>query len=129
MLRYLVPVLILGMGFCGCEKDEGERKRIVYAANILRNMAKMVVLAEDSSGGHAPTSLPELVDWMALHVSKEVAYIDYARKSVKDPWGNEVILVSRDGKLLAIGSAGPDRKWESGKGDDILVKIEEFKPK
>jgi hypothetical protein len=93
----------------------------------LRAVATAIVLREANSAEPPPTSLAELVEWIASNVSKEEPYIDYDKKSIRDAWRSEIVLVVEDGALVGVGSAGPNRTWENGRGDDIVVKLEEVK--
>jgi len=92
----------------------------------LHCVCKHICLAEHNTEEPPPLKLPELVDWLAKHAA-EGPYIDYKRKTIRDVWGNPVVVVSESGKLTGLGSAGPDGNWQNGAGDDIVVTLEEVK--
>ena len=46
---------------------------------------------------------------------------------IYDRWGEPVVLVVEGGRLVGLGSAGADRTWRNGKGDDIVFKVEDFR--
>jgi hypothetical protein len=60
------------------------------------------------------------VGWLAAGGMDSESYIDYEARSIRDVWGNELVLVSEGGELVGIGSCGPDGIWHSGSGDDIV---------
>lgn len=46
-----------------------------------------------------------------------------------DPWGRPLELITRDGRLIQLGSRGPDGQWAVGAGDDVLgPEIQPFAP-
>ena len=44
-----------------------------------------------------------------------------------DRWGEEISPVVEDGRLIGLGSAGPDRIWRDGRGDDIIVVLDDVR--
>ena len=71
----------------------------------------------------------KLSTWRSIdRTLKEIARVDGHKVNssdkqchLQDHWGNEIYyLVSEDG-IIACMSAGPNKKWELGKGDDLVV--------
>ena len=118
---------LLCVAMVGCaHPDTGGHAR-ARSRNILVSVCKIIWVAETETNSPPPTGLQELVQWLEQHSYKDEPYVDYAGRTIRDTWGNPIVLLSQDGKLAAVGSAGPNRVWEGGKGDDILVKLEEVR--
>lgn len=127
MIRYATAVSLVVAFLCGCRRDRTETRRIVDAKNLLLAVAKLIMVAESLSEKGPPQSLPELVEWIASNASGEESYIDYHNKSIRDPWDSEIVLVSQDETLVAIGSPGPNGRWQNGESDDIVLKLEDVR--
>jgi len=65
-----------------------------------------------------------LVPWLEKH-GGHWSMIDSADKTIKDRWGNPIIVVSQDGKFVGVCSPGQNGVWEGGRGDDIFVRLED----
>jgi len=90
----------------------------------------MIIALEQDSPTEPPLSPSELVDWFAANYPEagpEERYIDFHKKIIRDAWGNPIVLLAEDGKLAALASRGVNQKWESGKGDDITVTLQEVR--
>jgi len=73
------------------------------------------------------TTVPELADWLEEKGEKYLDNVDYEKKTIQDPWGNEIVVLSKDGIFTGVGSAGPNGKWEQGYNDDIEVTLEKLR--
>ena len=111
----------------GCAQLDISGHARARSKTILVSICKLIWMAETETNSPPPTGLQELVQWLEPHSYKNEPYIDYAGRNIRDTWHNPIVLISQDGKLVAVGSAGPNRAWEGGKGDDILVKLEEVR--
>jgi hypothetical protein len=95
--------------------------------NHLASICRLIPLFEETSKQPAPVTMPEFVDWLGA-CTKQLD-VDYEGRTIRDYWGRPAVLIVRDGKLDALGSAGPNGRWEEGKGDDILARVEDVNKK
>lgn len=114
----------------GCNSDRDQMERRAKTMNILSQATELVRLTEMNSGDEAPTSMPELVEWIEKRIDlyPTFTFIDTKTKTMTDAWGSPLVLVCRDGKLAGIGSCGADRKWNGGEGDDLVRFLPPRKP-
>jgi hypothetical protein len=51
---------------------------------------------------------------------------EYAKdiRNRRDRWGNDILYFEEDGRIVRIGSPGPDGSWDGGTGDDILIDVD-----
>lgn len=90
--------------------------------NRLTGLCKLIAIAT-TDGGDPPTAMPDLVTWLEAHASRDEKLINYSGKMAVDAWGNPVVLLTLEGALYAIGSCGPNARWDGGSGDDIVAKV------
>ena len=96
----------------------------VYCLTHVCESVLMISEREDLFGP-PPTSLPSLVGW--LQKGGGAASLVH-NGTIRDGWGNDIVLlVTPAGKLWAVGSAGSDKTWEGGRGDDLVFSLEEVK--
>jgi hypothetical protein len=76
---------------------------------------------ESDYGEPAPSDPAKLVQWMKMHMGGEPLYTKNG--ILLDPWDHPVVVLTSDGKVTGLGSAGPDGVWQGGTGDDIVVKL------
>lgn len=117
--------------FWGCRDEETDRK-----LSELRGTAKMetrlvclsghISLLSLEEDEEPPTKMGALVEWLrpAFKKGGDCDLLDEKAKVLRDVWGQELKLVLRDGRLSAIGSKGPNGRWEKGKGDDIVQELD-----
>ena len=135
-MKISVPFFIVLL-FAGCSpSDNPDHGRATRTRQRLHYICKMIPLAEaeaaeakleDASKTTPPITLKELVQWLEQNTllwRADRRIIDIKKKTIRDAWGREIILIAYDGKLAALGSKGPDGKWDAGKKDDIVVYLE-----
>jgi len=132
MTKHQINLLLLPLVACcfavsGCRQPDTEGHARVRTKNVLISVCKLVELGESITNEPPPTTLPSLVTWLWKYVSKDEPYINYREKTIKDAWGSVIVIVSQNGKFIGVGSPGPNRTWQDGAGDDILVKLEDVK--
>ena len=110
-------------GLSGYRQPAPSAHLTAQSMNTLIYTCKLVNLGGFETKEPAPILLPELVDWLKRHASADEPYIDYRQKTIEDAWGNQVVIVSTDGRFVGIGSPGPDGIWQGGSGDDMIVKV------
>ena len=104
------------------------RKQIVYE---LWRWADAISVNIAHTETEPQSSSRELLEWL---FASESPFSDLANDSpyarvcprsgrILDHLGNPVVLISRAGRLVALGSSGPDGKWEGGKGDDVIAEV------
>ena len=134
----LVAMVTLGcVTVSGCRgRDTADYARAHLGSQsweILYSVCVRVQTAESFKEEHEeppPVKLPELVEWLVKHYAFDdhaIRYIDYQQKTIKDAWGNQIVVVSRADKFVGVGSPGPDGNWQDGAGDDIIVTLEDVK--
>ncbi len=96
------------------------------AVNNLRDICIFVNSVEYISKEPAPTSLTLLVTWLEKKILVKESFIDYEGKTIKDIWGNTIIIMSQQDRFIGVGSAGPNGKWEGGQGDDLTYLLSEL---
>lgn len=111
----------------GCRSANPNGEAIVKTKNILSSVCLLVQLGEDNAKEEPPIKLPDLVIWIKNNVSDDESYINYTDKTIKDTWGNKIVILSHDGKFIGVASAGPNGIWENNSGDDITLTMDEFK--
>ena len=111
----------------GCRQPDPEGHARAKSKTILVSICKLVYMAESNTDQPPPTTLPSLVTWLEEHASKDEPYINYQQKTIKDTWGNVIVVVSQNDRFVGVGSPGPNRTWQNGTEDDLLVKLEEVK--
>ena len=111
----------------GCRQARLQAHMQGKSQTTLYNVCTLVDLVESESKEPAPVELPELVDWLSKHGGGEESYIDYRQGTIRDAWGHSLVVIAESGKFVGLGSPGPDGRWENGKGDDIIVTLEEVK--
>ena len=128
--RLLLCVLLLIVLLQGCRKRGHPAEH--YAVERLHECWNVISTAEYGSGGERPPLImPELFDWLDEHMGLTkfndiYEYIDVERRTILDNWGEPIILIVEDGKLVALGSKGPDRKWQGGSNDDVVYSRAEW---
>ena len=83
------------------------------------------VAFSESLGKVCPTTAKELVHLLTEEDPKfaKEPFVDAEKGQLKDAWGNEIIMVFEEGRILKFVSGGPDGKWDGGKGDDMVAEI------
>ena len=110
-------------------QDPGTTEAVVGTANFLRHLCASIARHEELLNGPAPTSMPDLVKWLCESdvVRSRPGELEEDTGMIYDRWGEPVVLVVEGGRLVGLGSAGADRTWRNGKGDDIVFKVEDFR--
>lgn len=125
----LVPVVVV-VGVLVWDMRSFRDDSGLPAASMSSDLRQLLILAEineASTGDHAPVRSSKFVQWLLegldVQDDREGAFrrIDAAGESIVDEWGSEVVVLAKEGRLWALGSAGPNGRWENGGGDDILV--------
>ena len=112
----------LASGCARGEKPQGHWR--ADTMNVLRQLAREVEALEPSREP-APTTMPDFVQWLSkTYGGRELHYRRDAAGALVDAWGEPVVLVSVDDRLIAVGSKGQDRTWQGGLGDDMVAFIE-----
>ena len=109
----------------GCARSENPQGRWrVETMNVLMQIAREVEAVERPSSEPAPTTMPDFVQWLSkTYGGRELPYRRDAAGALVDAWGEPVVLVSVDDRLIAVASKGQDRTWEGGLGDDMVAFI------
>ncbi len=102
------------------------------ALETLQRTCVLVYIAEvvNPDGERAPTELSELVAWLGrwiVHSEFLRPPIDVEAQTIRDPWGNPIVLIVEGGELTAVGSKGHNEVWEDGAGDDIVRTMAEVR--
>lgn len=109
----------------GCRRSGAVDHASTNSAIILHDVCILVALCQVKTQEPPPTKLYELVEWLEKYGLRE-EYVDYENKTIRDVWGNDVIVVSKEGQFIGVGSAGRDGVWEGGtKGDDIVATLKD----
>ncbi len=85
---------------------EVRTKNILYdlCQGVFLVMAETETMPPDSP--EAPTKLSDLFVWFSDGgLLPSEGYIDIKNKSIHDDWGNPIVLITKEGKLSALGSA------------------------
>jgi len=130
----ILPLLIIAVVF-GCKDwrtmdGKGERERF-ETRNRLSFLCMTIFLVDDEP--NVPVTMPEFVDWLIEFRSLEpgernLEGVDFQQKTIRDAWGNPLVILSESGRFVGLGSAGPNEIWENGKGDDMIALLDEFRP-
>lgn len=112
-----------------CRRKPGQGPVGVKTIQILWSACINILIMEQETDQKPPVILSELVSWLIENgVDPEYDdYINAEERTILDSWGRSIVLISDDSRLTALGSKGPDGKWEGGKGDDIVVRLEEVR--
>ncbi len=103
-----------------------EVHREIKTRQILEHTDILIFLAKQSTNEQrVPTELPDLVDWLAKDSSslQDGLGVDVKGRTIRDAWGNPIVLVIEEGTLVALGSMGRNEKWDGSSVDDIVVRI------
>lgn len=100
-------------------------KRYVAQKNTFHRMIDEISLNEVGDD-RAPVNSRELFIWMNNKTwrpsSDEKHVYDYwGDGKFVDYWGNEIKVISLDGKFWGVASNGYNGVWENGMGDDVVV--------
>ena len=128
----VINILVFASVLCGCRsgRDEARGRRIVATMVRLRSVGGLILIYEAQPDPPPPpptSSVAERVEWLRPLEWLEVPEIDYDNKTIKDAWGSEIVLMSTEGVLVALGSPGPDLTWQRGEGDDIVQRLDDLK--
>ena len=135
-LRYPAIGALLLAAVVGCRKEpriEGPNGHMIARASFaLKLWAGSIRSAERYTRRAAPLSHPELLSWLSEDYFIKFCtdeppfwYVDAKAKKILDAWNRPIILIAYDGRLAALGSRGPNGKWEGGHNDDIVVPLDE----
>jgi hypothetical protein len=113
----------LGLTISGCTKEEHTKE--ITSQHILNDLYVATLAAAVRTGRQPPTDpvsffgwvrqfAPEATDWQRFRGSGGAGIPN-------DAWGNPIRLIVYGGKLVGLGSCGPNGVWEGGKGDDIVL--------
>lgn len=108
----------------GC-KQRGDARG--DSRTTLFSVCQDVYLAKGDTQDPPPVNLPKLIEWLDVQGFKNLWYVDYQQKTIRDGWGREIVIISQDGKFVGVGSAGPDGIWQGGNGDDVVYKLGDLK--
>jgi len=82
--------------------------------------------------GYPPVKAVDYGEWMLtaypdlrIPAMRTIVAFDERSGQFVDPWGEPLVLVVEEGRLVALASKGQDRKWDSGKEDDIILHLSE----
>ena len=106
-------------------RDTGEGFGPADSKQTLLVVCTLISSGKECAPAPPPTMLPEIVDWIATYVGKGCPRIDYKNRTIRDGWKRDIVPIVTDGKLAGLGSAGANGRWEDGKGDDIVVSLDE----
>jgi len=124
---FLVFILSAAV-FSACNSSGTTRARSDTLVN-LRAMAYDIWMVKAYMNEPAPTTIPELAEWVARFwgfpaVELGPPWNQYFEKGqLLDSWGEPIVLIVEDEKLVAVASKGQDRTWRGATGDDIVVPI------
>ena len=122
-VAWIAMVTLGSVTISGCKRPDTAGHARARTKTTLFSVCKTIWVVESFTEEPPPVKLPELIDWMEKHAN----FDDYQPKTIKDVWGNQIVVVSRAGKFVGVGSSGPDGIWQDGTGDDILVTLEDVK--
>jgi hypothetical protein len=105
----------------GCSRDRSDRHVRARAKNYLMDLCKAICVLEGESGKRIAPDAPSLIAAFEANGILEWLKIDRGAREIRDAWGSPIIILSAEGRIIALGSAGPDGSWERGGRDDILV--------
>jgi len=125
-MRFAAATVLLAC-LSGCGGDEARTKQIVETKITLRTVCLLVWLAEEESSQEPPTTLSKLVIWIQENAANNEDRIDYDRQTIEDSWGRAIVLITDNGRLTSLGSAGPNGLWEGGGGDDVVLGLAEVR--
>jgi len=114
----LLIFICLGCG--GGDKKIVEGKRRARTGLALYYVCRETFRISQDTGEPPPTLHKPLVLWLRDHGAQWGKSVRVQDGLLVDGWGNPMHLVVEDGRLLTLGSSGPNGRWEEGTGDDIL---------
>ena len=128
MIKYLGKFMLICILVAGCKRPDTEGHARAESKHILHSICILVEGIESVFNDHPPTELSALVDYLEKHGYEDMPYnIDYEHKTISDAWGHTLIVMSEAGQFIGLGSPGTDGLWQEGKGDDIIVTLEEVR--
>ncbi len=121
-------VLVLLAPLVGCRNRNADARAAFRTRTILDSTVRLVDAAEVGAGPTAPVDdISALVSWLDMQLGADLPYVDTTRKTIADGWGREIVIIAEDGRFVGLGSKGKSGIWEDGRGDDIIVLLEDVR--
>jgi len=107
--------------FIAACRPRGEVDKLMASRSIVRTIATALAMYKSEFGVFPPT--PDTQDGrMVLQMYLEQCELDSADNYINDAYGNR-LRFAESGNTLSVSSDGPNRTFENGRGDDIVVTV------
>jgi len=128
-LRSLVFALIAPMLWFSCQ-EKGVDHNEIATLHELRNLVLTSKLVMVERNAFPPIDIGAYTRWV-LQNNQDLLEVGFVRvdddtESIVDAWGNPLQLIVESGWLVGLGSIGRDAVWQEGKGDDIVLRFEDY---
>jgi len=128
LITLALAVVLVALRVPSCRKPNvPEDWRIEKNWKVLKNIKAAIECAEAVSGESPPLSVHDLSQWIVEHfpgaVKHGIVRVDKHSGVILDYLGQPIIVVTENGTVLGIGSAGNNGRWDGGTLDDLYLPL------
>lgn len=127
----LCSFTVVAVGLSGCERDEKKKQvledvRREQVRNSLMTLVLRIRTRSYKTDEQLPMDMESLVSFLDPHMDdiEQTTVLELRDGALRDPWGEDIWLITDGDRLLGFGSSGPNRVWEQGQADDIVQELD-----